>query len=118
MLHTRKGQDNHGHTAAPLQRGRKTEFPEKTQQSIPQPGSVDVASSVGVRVLVGPIVGVLVRVGEGPQVAVLVGVLLGRGVRVLVRVGEGPHVAVRVGVGVGGRALQIVREISQVSQSG
>jgi len=59
-----------------------------------------------------------VRVGEGPQVAVRVGVLLGRGVNVLVRVGEGPHVAVRVGVGVGGRALQILREISQVPQPG
>ena len=61
---------------------------------------------------------VLVRVGEGPQVAVRVGVLLGRGVSVLVRVGEGPHVAVRVGVGVGGRALQILLEISQVPQPG
>jgi hypothetical protein len=35
-----------------------------------------------------------------------------------VRVGEGPQVAVRVGVGVGGRALQILLEISQVPQPG
>ncbi len=61
---------------------------------------------------------VLVRVGGGPGVAVRVGVLLGRAVRVLVRVAEGPQVAVRVGVGVGGRALQILREISQTPQSG
>ena len=58
------------------------------------------------------------RVGEGPQVAVRVGVLLGRGVSVLVRVGEGPQVAVLVGVGVGGRALHILLEISQVPQPG
>ena len=59
-----------------------------------------------------------VRVGGGPEVAVRVGVLLGCGFSVRVRVGEGPHVAVRVGVGVGGRALQMLREISQVSQPG
>ena len=117
MLLGWKGQDNRGHTAAPLKRGRKMDHPERTQQSR-HTGVFVAGSSVRVGVLVGPIVRVLVRVGEGPQVAVRVGVLLGRGVRVLVRVGEGPHVAVRVGVGVGGRALQILLVISQVSQPG
>jgi hypothetical protein len=37
---------------------------------------------------------------------------------VIVRVGEGPQVAVRVGGGVGGRASQMVLRISQVSQPG
>lgn len=111
MLPFWKGQDNRGHTAAPLPRGRKIDPLEKAQQSKHASSVVGVASSVGVRVLVGPTVRVLVRVGGGPEVAVRVGVLLGRGVSVLVRVGEGPHVAVLVGVGVGGRALQILREI-------
>ncbi|HEY44233.1 MAG TPA: hypothetical protein G4O11_09655 [Anaerolineae bacterium] len=55
--------------------------------------------------------------GEGPQVAVRVGVLVDAGTLVRVRVGDGPQVAVRDGVGVGGRATQMLREISQVPQS-
>jgi len=80
---------------------------------------VDVGVRVGpcVRVLVGILV--LVRVGDGPQVGVRVGVLLGASVLVGVRVGDGPQVGVRVGVRVGSAVAEILQETGHwLGQSG